>query len=70
MSKNRESIVDMNVRVLSGIKLNVFADQQRANGRGMYNVKTTYTKALAYKYQVKYKIALFLRIMIMLMIFF
>lgn len=53
VSKNKEAIVDMSVRVLSGIKLNVFADQQKGNGRGMYNVKTTYSKILAFKYQVR-----------------
>lgn len=47
--KNRETIRGMNVRILSGLQLNVQADFQV---EGRYSVQTSYSQILTSKYQV------------------
>ena len=48
--KNKESIREMKVRVLSGLNLKVQTDQ--AGLRGRYTVQTSYSQILSTKYQV------------------
>ncbi|CAB4057888.1 TMEM132 [Lepeophtheirus salmonis] len=50
VAKNRESIVGMNIRILSGLKLSIHADQSHRR-RGKYSLQTAYSKVLSSKYQ-------------------
>lgn len=49
VAKNRETIRGMNVRILTGLGLDVQADPVR---RGRYVLKTSYSQLLSSKYQV------------------
>jgi hypothetical protein len=48
--KNKETIRDMRIRVLSGLNLKVQTDQ--VGQRGRYSVQTSYSQVLTSKYQV------------------
>ena len=49
VAKNRETIRGMNVRILSGLRLEVQADP---TDQGRYTLKTAYSQLLRSKYQV------------------
>ena len=49
VAKNRETIRGMNVRILTGLGLDVQADPVQ---RGRYVLKTSYSQLLSSKYQV------------------
>ena len=51
VAKNRETIRGMNVRILSGLRLEVQADP---TDQGRYTLKTAYSQLLRSKYQVCY----------------
>ena len=50
VAKNRETIRGMNVRILTGLGLDVQADPVQ---RGRYVLKTSYSQLLSSKYQVR-----------------
>ncbi len=50
VAKNKETIREMKVRVLSGLNLKVQTDQ--VGQRGRYSVQTAYSQVLTSKYQV------------------
>ena len=58
VTKNKESVVKMDVRILTGLHLDVLAEQQSqqqqspGEERVNYQVRTTYSKKLTAKYQV------------------
>lgn len=52
VSKNKESIVGMDVKVLSGLHMDILTDN--SGQRGLYKARTTYSKKLTTKYQVSY----------------
>ena len=52
VAKNRESIRGMNVRILTGLGLDVQADPVQ---RGRYVLRTSYSQLLSSKYQVSAK---------------
>ncbi|TRY70776.1 hypothetical protein TCAL_10024 [Tigriopus californicus] len=49
VSKNKESIVGMNVNVLTGLQLNVLSE--KGGKKGIYTARTTFSKALTSQYQ-------------------
>ena len=51
VAKNKETIREMKVRVLTGLNLKVQTDQ--IGQRGRYSVQTAYSQVLTSKYQVK-----------------
>ncbi len=52
VAKNKETIREMKVRVLTGLNLKVQTDQ--IGQRGRYSVQTAYSQVLTSKYQVSY----------------
>ena len=51
-AKNKETIRDMRVRVLSGLKLSMQAEQTGQQNKATWSVTTEYSNVLTSKYQV------------------
>jgi hypothetical protein len=54
--KQKESVTEMRVRVLTGLGIRIGEDEaEKGRQRKVYNVETTYSKKLSAKYQVRRK---------------